>query len=169
MNFSLKLLFVFLLLNACATKQEVVQPPPQYSAETMKTFEEIERDQVLEYYRQLRELERGGHHRTPPPPTPQALQQYQTHRPAQRPVPPPRPARPAAPRAQGRVIEANPEELAREIEQNITFYCMRHRNAARFSEEGSCEKFTAGIDTQCRDQFEPNDRRLFNCIRDKLQ
>jgi hypothetical protein len=154
-----------LLVISCSSTKTVESTAPQYSEETNRTFQEIERQQILEYYRQLREREARGEHRTPPPPTPQAIQRYQTQRPPRRPAP--APARPAHVRSSA--IPTNPEDQAREIEQNLTFYCMRHRNATRFREEGSCESFTTEVENKCRQQFAEDDRRLFNCVRQQLQ
>jgi hypothetical protein len=157
--------FIVFLTFACSTTPKETVEPVTYSAETMKTFEEIEREQVLEYYRQLRARENQATQRVAPPPeTPKPLQKFHTQKPSVRkaPAPAPRPVRSS-------IIAANPEELEKEISQNLSFFCMRTRSQKRFSSEGSCEEFTANVETQCRDQFQPNDRRLFNCVRDRLK
>lgn len=143
-----------LFLTACSTTKKEATPPLTYSEETMKTFEDIERQQVLEYYRQLRERDAKA---APAPVPPKPLQNFRTQKP------------PVKPSPRSKAIAANPEELEKEISQNLSFFCMRTRSQSRFSIEGSCEEFTEKVNTQCREQFEPNDRRLFNCVKDKLK
>jgi hypothetical protein len=157
---NLVLSLILLFLSACSTTTKEEAPVTSYSQETMKTFEEIEREQVLEYYRQLRARENQNQQRTaPPPPAPKPLQKFHTQK--------PKPKTPRRPKSSA--IAANPEELEKEVSQNLSFFCMKTRSQSRFSAEGSCEEFTTRVESQCRGQFESNDRRLFNCVRDKLK
>lgn len=151
-------LLLVLFLSACATSEPLAPEPKTYSQETLKTFEEIEREQVLEYYRQLREREMNAQKRqAPPPPAPKKLEQFHTQKPKPKPVP-----RPA-------VQAGDPVEIEKEIEQNLTFFCMRTRNDARFSEQGSCERHTREVFENCKNDFEENDRRRVQCVKNKLR
>ncbi len=152
-------IFLFLLpllFFSCASKEQAPAPKMTYSDETTRTFEEIEREQLLQYYRDLRAKETVS-----PAPTRPRVSRPQTSKPANTSVNKPAPKSP--------VQKADPEELQKEIEQNLVFFCMRHRQDSRFKDESVCKEFTEKIYQECQEQFEADDRRLFNCIKPKLK
>lgn len=149
------LLLPFFLLS-CASQEKTPITRMTYSEETTRTFEEIEREQLLQYYRDLRAKEVNSPQESRP-----RVSRPQTSRPAK--------IQASKPAPKSSAQKANPEELQKEIEQNLVFFCMRHRQDSRFKDEAVCQEFTAKIYQNCQEKFEADDRRLFNCIKPKLK
>ena len=150
------LILLPLLFFSCASKDKTPVTKMTYSEETTRTFEEIEREQLLQYYRDLRAKETVSPRASKP-----RASRPQTSKPATISANKPAPKSAAQ--------KADPEELQKEIEQNLVFFCMRHRQDSRFSDEAVCKEFTAKIYQECQEKFEADDRRLFNCIKPKLK
>lgn len=152
---------LFFAWGCSSTREEKVVPTPKtYSAETEKTFEEIEREQVIETYRRLRwenwqerEQERES----------------QITRPrARKIIPKPAPA-PAAPKKAARKQSGNPEEIQVEIEQNMAIFCMKMSGNARFSDESDCSAFTQNVLFECSSKFDEADRAKVGCVKAALK
>jgi hypothetical protein len=165
-NHFIFLAFLFLLTN-CATKK-VAPQQRSYTPEVEKEFNEIENDQkrVLNYYRTLRENNwkeykkgkswdnrprRNGIKQVPAPQS-----QYLKKQPVITEKPP--------------LSPEQKEEVMIEIEQNMTYFCMKNRNSPQFSEENSCQNYTQSILDTCNEKFPIyRDRSPINCVKNKLQ
>lgn len=73
-----------------------------------------------------------------------------------------RPRKPVKPKK--RIIHADPEVLGIEIEQKLTYFCMKHRKSRRFNDDGSCQEFTENNLDTCREKFDHDDRNLLYCV-----
>jgi hypothetical protein len=162
-----RLLLLFTFVQACATHQDVRkdQQRTRYSPEVELSLEKIEqheqayqsrRERALDRYRRLREL---GVKPTTKTYRPKRLS-YKSTQP--RPPNKPRPRRP-------KVIHADPEELSIEIEQKLTYFCMKHRKSRRFSRDQHCQKFMAESLDFCKKKFEIDDRNLLYCVEKKIR
>lgn len=158
---SSKLTLCLLFLVSCAgIERTTPKQSKTYSAETEKTFEEIEREQVLENYRKLRwenwqkrEAERERERRR--------ANIYRPRTPKK--VPTPRPSR-VTPKAGG-----NPEEIQVEIEQNMSIYCMKMGSSTRFEGENDCAAFTQNVLFECSSKYEEDDKRRVGCVKSSLR
>lgn len=149
-------------MASCAGLEETKpQTTKTYSADTEKTFEEIEKEQVLENYRRLRwenwqkreaDRDRQRHRaNTYRPRTPKAQ-------------PKPRPAVTSRPRPAG-----NPEEIQVEIEQNMAIYCMKMGSSPKFGGEHECVAFTENVLFECSSKYEEDDKRRVSCVKSELK
>ncbi|WP_372651425.1 hypothetical protein [Halobacteriovorax sp.] len=150
-----------LALTAC-TSVKMKDTPKQYSKETVRSFEEIERENALERYRQLRlqnweRTKKGKVSNTRP------RRYYSPSKPRKKTAP----KKIVAPKKI--IIPTNPEEQKIEVDQNIKFFCMEKRKDPRFKSSMSCESYTANILSACEDSYQWNDKKLTNCVKSKLK
>ncbi len=61
------------------------------------------------------------------------------------------------------------QERLQEINQNLAFYCMKHRNDSAFSSEEKCLKFTQTVLNYCEKRHKIVNTVMVNCIKDKLK
>tara|TARA_R110000868_G_scaffold269233_2_gene528617 strand:+ start:23952 stop:24422 length:471 start_codon:yes stop_codon:yes gene_type:complete len=147
---------LFLLVSCSTTEQPKVDP--SYSDATEKTFDEIERTRVLDYYRQLRE--RGNPDIRRSRPTVVRPKAYKERRPRVKPTPRPKPVMSAEER----------EAVEREISQNLSYFCMLNRKDSRFSDEADCTAYTQNVLHECRQRTDENDgKRLVGCVKSNLK
>lgn len=138
------LLFLSLLfLSACA-HEETKPSEKNYSASTQKEFGQIERGEVK---------------RSSIPPA-HDLQKRTVKRPAVTTKEPVEmnPSEQVSPKAQERLQEIN---------QNLAFYCMKHRK--EFSSEQSCLKFTQTVLNACEKKHKLINTVMVNCIKVRLK
>lgn len=152
------LLFNLLLFSCAQQKVQKTYQDPTYSDDIEKEFSNIEmsdsqklRIEALERYRLLREerINKKRSNRSTPSYRPKKITYAQ-------PVEPQKPKR--------RIIHTDPQEMAIEIEQKLTFYCMKNRKSSRFSQEGSCQEFTDNTLLECKNKFEDDDKNLLYCV-----
>lgn len=154
MTFKISLILIFILTLTSCTSVKMKESPKTYSKETVKSFEEIERENALERYRQLR------------------LKNWErTKRSRTRNIRPKRYTRPKRKISKPKktIIPTNPEEQKIEVDQNLKFFCMEKRKDSRFSGSTSCESFTNNILESCKKSFDWNDKKLTRCIKSKLK
>lgn len=144
-------------LTSCSSVK-MKEAPKQYSKETVKSFEEIERQNALERYRQLR------------------LQNWEEIKSKKKKVRNTRPRRYYSPSKPKKIvapirttIPTNPEEQKIEVDQNLKFFCMEKRKDPRFNNSMSCESYTENILNECEDSYQWNDKKLTNCVKSKLK
>jgi len=154
-------LFALTLYSCAGTGENVTPIQKTYSAETEKTFEDIEREQVLENYRKLRweNWERRQNERSNQA---QSKPRYQRVRP--KPAPPKQVSRPTRPRPSG-----NPEEIQVEIEQNMAIFCMKMSGKSRFSNDNDCVAYTENVLYECSSKYEEDDKRRVGCVKSELR
>lgn len=176
------LLFLTLVFVSCSSAPKKEQAPQdvQYSSETQKSFEEIEREMLLERYKRLR-VEDGILQQRPGQaynPEPRGLPPRSNEGPLKRDTGPqkaakpkqlqPQPAAKASSTKKRARVEVNPEEQRREIQQNLTFYCMKMRKDSRFATGESCEDYTHSVERKCLEKFSEGERALTRCVKSQL-
>jgi hypothetical protein len=149
MIFRVLLLVALLGLTSCATTSK--DEKKSYSDQTQKTFEEIERENAINRYRQLRwenwNKKKKGKVKTIRP------KKY-THKKRTK---------------KKKIIPTDPKEQMIEVDQNLKFFCMEKRKDSRFKSKGSCESFSNNILKKCEIKFTWNDRNLMKCVKSKLR
>lgn len=154
---------LFLLLFGCSTSNKSLPNAARYSPETEKTFQDIERERLLEHYKQMRieegiiQQEPGTQKRTRPRPK------------VVRPSPVPEASKQVPVKAKRPTPRVDIESQTMELEQNLSFFCMQKRKDARFSSDGACEEFTSSIRQNCEQEFERGDKGLLPCVKSKLK
>lgn len=162
MNSFFAAILVLFILGACATQPKNLPQQTRYSPETEKTFLEIERERLLEHYRQMR-IEEG------------IEQNDGSTKRASRPrVIRPRPTPPAPKKTTPRTqvverVKVDEEAQKMELEQNLSFFCMKKRSDSRFSNDGSCEEFTAQVKNECLEKYQTGDKGLLPCVKSQLK
>lgn len=66
-------------------------------------------------------------------------------------------------------LSSKGQERLQEINQNLAFYCMKHRTDGTFSSEEQCLKFTKKILKQCEKKHKLINTVMVNCIKDQLK
>lgn len=146
------ILTLFFLTSCAGVKPLQPKNRGPIDADVEKSFEELEREKVLDYYFQLRLKDRENKQKR------RSRRNVRIYRPAK-----PRPApRITAPPPKKPKILVNPEENKIRMEQMLSFHCIKKRNA------GDCQAFTNAIAENCRDEYDLDDQRLIRCIERKL-
>ncbi len=146
---------LFFLVSCASTKP--ISNDPSYSDATEKTFEEIERSRVLDYYRQLRE--RGNTRRSSTRPTTVRPKAYK--KPRSRPVVKATPA-PLSPEQK--------EAIDREVSQNLSFFCMLNRKDSRFKDEADCTAYAQNVLYDCKKRLDDEiSKKLVRCVKSELK
>ena len=168
---------IFILIVSCASNQEVV-PQKNYSEDTNRTFEMIERGGS--YY-----LKKAPEYNPPPRIAP-------AKRPVQEPIireefeieekinyqaePLTQEIRTAPSTEEVLTVpkntQSNPktDERLIEINQNLAFYCMKHRkNRAYGGDESKCMRYVNTIMENCQKKHRIVNSKLLNCIQKKLK
>lgn len=160
---SLQFACLFIFLVACSSADKNLPSTVRYSPETEKTFQEIERERLLEHYKQLR-IEEGIDQQEPG-----SAKRVRPRPRVVRPNPAPMPKKQAPVQAKRPAPKVDIESQNMELEQNLSFFCMQKRKDSRFSTEGSCEEYTASVRQDCEQEFEQGDRGLLPCVKSKLK
>ncbi len=147
------LLFLVLLLGlgACSHEETRAVQEKTYSASTQKEFEAIEKGDVKQSI-------------------PPAHDIRQTKKTTQAPLPR-KTEVPAKPLEQTKIssddLSSRAQERLQEINQNLAFYCMKHRNS--FASEEKCLQFTKKILKSCEQKHKLINTVMVNCIKDQLK
>jgi hypothetical protein len=153
---------LFLSVLGCA--QNVVPiSPPSYSVETERSFEEIERAELMEKYRKMRQQDWSNYtNGTNTRAREYAKQVIQRGR--KKAATKSRPSRPPLSDEQLRDLEI-------EVEQRVTYYCMKKRNDPRFKTEEACLEYAMNTRGDCQESgtWPPVDRSLVECLKKKLK
>lgn len=66
-------------------------------------------------------------------------------------------------------LSSKGQERLQEINQNLAFYCMKHRNDRVFTNEGHCQQFTKNVLQDCEKKHKLINTVMVNCIKDRLK
>ena len=66
-------------------------------------------------------------------------------------------------------LNAKNQERLQEINQNLIFYCMKHRKSKAFKNETQCLLYTKNILTTCEKKHKIINTVMVNCIKDRLK
>lgn len=70
--------------------------------------------------------------------------------------------------ANSKLSEKNQERL-QEINQNLAFFCMKHRQDSRFKSENQCLEFTKKVLVQCEKKHNIINSVMVSCIKEQLK
>ena len=152
------LLLTFILFS-CAQSEK--SSKTSYSRSTLKSFDEIERLEAIERYKKLRSRDWKNYKKT---------KRYKKFRPKKyvkrrvnKPTPKPVRKKPVLSKSQK-------EELERELNQNMAYYCMMKRKDKRFSNEADCHAFVENNYFECkRNNGIDISKNLVRCVKKKLR
>ena len=68
-----------------------------------------------------------------------------------------------------KIIRVNENDQKIEIEQNLSYYCMKNRKSSKFSSEADCFAYTESVKMECLDKFEKGDARLTTCVKSRIK
>lgn len=174
----ISLILLTLVFASCSSVSQKKEAPKKlgYSSETQKSFEEIEKEMLMERYKRMR-VEDGILQQRPGQnynPQPRGLPPKTFEAPLTRPSPPQKTAQPKRIKPQQRQspkvrrVEVDPKEQQREIQQNLTYFCMKMRKDSRFSSGEACEKYTQTVEQECLGKFSKGERALTRCVKSQL-
>lgn len=143
------LFLIILVLSGCAHEETNESNKTIYSASTQKEFEQIEKGDV--YKQSL------------PPAHDLAKRPLKK---SVAPVSSPKENPKLIPSTQ---LSARSEERLQEINQNLAFYCMKHRQDGTFKNEDQCLKFTQEVLKSCEKKHKLINTVMVNCIKDRLK
>ena len=66
-------------------------------------------------------------------------------------------------------LSSKNQERLQEINQNLAFYCMKHRKDAAFSSEENCLNFTKRVLNDCEKKHKLINTVMVNCIKERLK
>jgi hypothetical protein len=66
-------------------------------------------------------------------------------------------------------LSAKNQERLQEINQNLAFFCMKHRNSKTFKDEEHCLAFTKKVQAFCEKKHRLINTVMLNCIKAKLK
>lgn len=158
--YSVIILFITVTLNSCSNIKPVSPPPLVIAAPVVNlTQQEIMKLKMLEKYRLLRLAALKDD-----PTGAKRKKRYYRRM-------PPRKLRnpPTISNGIPRRFRGNSESITIEIDQNLTYFCMKHRKNYKFTNNKTCQSHTDKIAKQCMLKYKENDRRLVRCIKDKLK
>lgn len=142
--------FIILLIStSCANIKPIQKPRPQYDADVEKSFEDIEREKILNYYFELRKKQANKPDYRPTRRR-QKRKTVKIYKPA-------KPQKKRSPK-----IVSDPKENAIRMEQMLSYYCIKNSNRS------NCKQFTETIALNCKDDYDMDDQRIVQCVQKKL-
>lgn len=135
----LSFISLFTSLFTSCSHEETVPVEKKYSASTEKEFAEIEKGDVKKSIPPAHDLQRP-------------VEKMKTSM-----VPPPS-SEPA---------QLSGSEKLQEINQQLAYYCMKHRKSFRSEEQ--CHRFTRTIVDECRSGKKAVNSAVVNCLKDRLK
>lgn len=170
------LLIIF--ISSCASNEEVVTPK-SYSDDTNRTFEMIERGGS--YY-----LKKAPTYNRPPKLSAPATKRTQSPEPREeividekinyqnksldQEVKPTHKTEVLRPVLKNTHSTSKADERLIEINQNLAFYCMKHRKSSAYGgDEAKCMKHVNTVMINCQKQHLIVNSKLLNCIQKKLK
>lgn len=66
-------------------------------------------------------------------------------------------------------LSAKNEERLQEINQNLAFFCMKHRQDSAFKNEEGCLAFTKKVLKSCEKKHQIINTVMVNCIKERLK
>ncbi len=117
------------------------------------------KDKLIEYYRELRAKEwknRKSRKKT----TKRSKRRYRKTKRVQKKT---------VKRTQPKIIKVNENDQKIEIEQNLSYYCMKNRKSSKFSSEADCFAYTESVKMACLEKFKKGDARLTKCVKSRIK
>lgn len=127
-----------------------------FSKETELSFEMIERNRALEYYKKLRARKKSKPKK----------RKYKTHNYSRKPI-----IKKVRKKIVPRFHRVNVKEQEQELLQRVSYFCMEHRKEKRFIENrggSNCSDFTDRIMANCQVKYPLGTRELTSCLKRNL-
>jgi hypothetical protein len=164
------ILILFILLSGCAktpAKKYVTNKTP--TNQKKLTFDEIERNRAIETYRLLRiqDKKRKKARRNTRKKSRYKRKRYSRkkrikHYVKQSPV--------SVKKIKPSYPKRDPEEIMIEINQNLSYFCMKKRKSKRFEDISECKLFAQERLLKCQEKHvQIDDARLVNCVKSGLR
>lgn len=144
-----QIFIIILISTSCANIRPIQKSKPQYDADVEKSFEDIEREKILNYYFELRKKAADKREETP--------SRRRSRRKTVKIYKPAKPQKKRSPK-----IISDPKENAIRMEQMLSYYCIKNSNRS------NCKQFTETIALNCKDDYEMDDQRIVHCVQKKL-
>lgn len=143
-----------LILSSCATEDQfdTHKVESAYSSSTDREFEQIEKgDRQAPHYRVMNKVP-VAKKKPQAASSPSSSSQSQIHE--------------AAPTKK---LSSKSQERLQEIQQNLAFFCMKHRNDPQFGDEEKCLKFTNKVLKSCEKNHRLVNTVMVKCVKDRLK
>lgn len=156
--FNISVLGSILLLSACSTSSDNKAEPLDkiYSSETESDFREIEQS----------DLPGNTIYRSNQNNTPQKSKKIA----ARKLIMTNANEKIATPQlSSNKKLGKNAQERLQEINQNLAFFCMKHRKDSRFQSEEKCQRFTKSVLEKCEKKHQIINTVMVKCVKEKLK
>ena len=148
-------------IESCSSQQKKEAPKKSYSTKTQKEFESIEKTDLR---------------RNPPtsinkvPTRPSNGMKEAAHEKSREPIKEVvNKATVSSETNDVSQLSTKNQERLQEINQNLAFYCMKHRKDANFQNEEQCLAFTKKVLLNCENKHKLINTVMVNCIKDQLK
>ena len=149
---------IAILVASCSSQAPKGPTEKTYSSRTLKEFEAIEKSET--YSAQSENTTSKQNNRAPKRPA--HPKQKET---AKENLPP----NPIVIASDVSQLSAKNQERLQEINQNLAFFCMKHRKSRSFKSEEQCLVFTKKIQTFCEKKHKLINKVMLNCIKAQLK
>ena len=150
-----------ILVIRCSSEQKIPPQPETYSPNSEKEFEDIEDSDLDENPPMAPILKAAPRHSA-------GTKEPSHEKPKE-----------AAKETSKETIKTSPvslnqlsvknQERLQEINQNLAFFCMKHRNEELFKNEEHCLAFTKKVLAECEKKHKLLNTVMVNCIKDRLK
>jgi hypothetical protein len=141
-----------IFIVSCSSEPINEHRPKQYSDSTQRQFEAIEKND----------------YQINPPSVPQPKPLPKVVSPSKE-VTPEKPKEVILDSFELSQLSAKNQERLQEINQNLAFYCMKHRKDRIFKDEEECLAFTKNVLKSCEKKHRLINTVMVNCIKEKLK
>ena len=154
----LSFMAIAILVASCSSQAPEQVIEKTYSPGTLKEFEAIEKNETYSAQSENTTLKQNNRASK----TPLNLKQKETAKE----IPPRSPIGITSDVSQ---LSAKNQERLQEINQNLAFFCMKHRKSTSFKSEEQCLVFTKKIQVFCEKKHKLINKVMLNCIKAKLK
>jgi PBP1b-binding outer membrane lipoprotein LpoB len=151
------LVIITLIVASCSSETKVEEGPKKYSSETQREFEAIEnndlrvnppyRSTIKSPPRQAVVIKESSHVKIKEKEIDTVL----------------------APSIDSSQLSTKNQERLQEINQNLAFFCMKHRKDGTFKNEEQCASFTKKVLAACEKKHKLINTIMVNCIKERLK
>lgn len=165
----LSLLLISTLFVSCANfSKEKKAPKKSYSNDVEKSFEDIEREKAISFYKKLRwqnwKKIQGKRKAIRPRKSKRKVTRKKTYYPKKK-------IRKKKFYSKPALSDSKVKEVQIEISQNMSFFCMSKRKDSRFKDENDCHAYAQNVLDTCQDQVQQpwTDKKIVSCVKRKLK
>jgi len=149
---------IALLVARCSSQAPDQVVEKTYSPSTLKEFEAIEKSGTYSAQNENTTLKQNN--RTPKNPANIKKKEMPKEGPPQNPI---------GITSDVSQLSAKNQERLQEINQNLAFFCMKHRKSTSFKSEEQCLVYTKQVQVFCEQKHKLINKVMLNCIKAKLK